>query len=140
MHFITEVLVSTTGNLKDIQDAITEVLESKFAVIEGIVSPPETLRQFASLLRQAGIIDRTLTRNPNYSNIIDRFICTLPTLATIDDIETHCQQLIDALRELGGKGARRCADMLSEEWRTAAKNIGYSYFMDAKGKATIKGA
>ena len=95
-------------------------------MLQDIVEPQETLRQFAGLLRQAGITDRAITRNPTYHDIIHSFTATLRILTTIDDIETHCQKFIDALRELGGTGARRCADMLREEWRTAAKDNGYN--------------
>ena len=113
--------------------AIADILNSKYAVLQDIVEPQETLRQFAGLLRQAGITDRAITRNPTYHDIIDAFTGTLRVLTTIDDIEEHCQKFIDALRELGGKGARRCADMLREEWRTAAKDMGYNHFTDVQG-------
>ena len=84
------------------------------------------LRQFADLLRQAGIVNKAIDCNPKYHDIIDAFTAALPVLTTIDDIETHCQKFTDALRELGGTGAVQCADMLREEWRTAAKDNGYN--------------
>ena len=115
---------------------IEDALINKYEVLRQITEPPETLRQFASLLRQAGITNRAITRNPTYQDIIDNaFIGTLNVLETIEDIETHCQEFVDALRKLGGKGAVQCADMLREEWRTAAKNNGYNHFMDAQGES-----
>ena len=117
--------------------AIADILNSKFAVLQDIVEPQETLRRFAGLLQQAGIIDRAITRNPTYHDIIDTFTAALPVLKTIDDIETHCQKFIDALRELEGTGARRCADMLREEWRTAAKDNGYNILQGMIIRANI---
>ena len=72
------------------------------------------------------LLNKAITRNPTYHDIIDAFTGTLRVLTTIDDIEEHCQKFIDALRELEGKGARWCADMLREEWRTAAEDMGYN--------------
>ena len=117
--------------------AIADILNSKFAVLQDIVEPQETLRQFAGLLRQAAITNRAITRNPTYHDIIDAFTAALPVLETIDDIETHCQNFIDALRKVEGTGARRCADMLSEEWRTAAKDNGYNILQGMIIRANI---
>ena len=114
--------------------AITDVLDSKYADLKNIVEPEETLGQFASLLRQAGIANRSITHNPTYHDIIDTaFIGTLNVLTTIDDIEEHCQKFIDALRELGGKGATGCADKLRSGWVSAAEKHGFSNFLDSKG-------
>ena len=102
-------------------------------MIQNIVQSRKTLRLFAGHLRQAGIIDDAVICNPSYHNMVHSFTATLRVLATIDDIETHCQKFIDALRELGGVGATQCADILREEWRTAAKDNGYNHFMDMQG-------
>ena len=125
---ITVVTVSITGILKEVRGAIKDVLNSKYAVLGDIVESEKTLTKWTGQLRQAGIIDKAITRNPTYHDIIDSFTAALPLLATITDIEAHCQKFIDGLRELGGP-ATQLADTLREKWRTAARDNGYNHFM-----------
>ena len=104
------------------------MLNSKYAVLADIVESEETLRKWARQLRQAGIVGDAITCNPIYHDIIGSFTAALPLLATIDDIEAHCQSFVDALRKLGGTAAIRCANSLREEWRIAARDNGYTMF------------
>ena len=97
------------------------MLKSRFADLQRIVEPQKTLEQFAGRLWQEGIINEAIAHNPAYHDIIGAFTAALPVLATIDDIETHCQKFIDALRELGGMGAMGCADELEGKWKAVVK-------------------
>ena len=98
---------------------IRNVLDNKYAVLRGIVEPEKTLGLFAAHLHQAGIIDVAITSNPTYHDIVQSFTAVLHVLTTVDEIKVHCKGFTDALRELGGTGATRCADLLKDEWETA---------------------
>ena len=110
------------------------MLNNRYAVLLRIVASQETLRLFASHLRQAGIIDDAIVSNPTYHDMVESFTATLHILKTIDDIEEHCQNLIDALTELGSTGATECANEFRSEWKAAAEKHGYSNFLDDNGK------
>lgn len=97
---------------------VINILGRKYAVLQAILKPQESLKEFAGRLREEDIIGQALTQNPNYDDIIGSFTNALPLLPTIDDIEKHCQKFIDSLGELGGP-ATRCASALREEWKTA---------------------
>ena len=127
--FLIDTSDNVSDKIKQLRKSIEDVINSKFADLAGLLGPKSTLELFAKHLLQEKIITKDIVHAPTYDNIMNCFLATLPVLETIDAIQDHCKNFLQALGALGSSGAISACEALRDGWRKAADKIGYKNFL-----------
>ena len=60
------------------------------------------MRDFADKLLAAKLIDRSVSKNPSYSCIINQIFTIMDFLDKKDEVEEHCNKFFSGTAKLGG--------------------------------------
>ena len=79
---------------------IGTVIDGMYASLSSLFD--DSLKKVAEEMLQAGIITRTLERNPTFDSIINSFLSAFEFMDELDDIENHCMKFLSVFYKIGG--------------------------------------